>query len=121
MEPTAFVEERWIHLINVTNNTIFGYVDDIIRACISAPEDAIGLLTEAEHLWEESIYQICDALAEILQDYGCGEEYRMANATANKYQNLLTLLEDVHASAVVHTPSQFEDGYHRGRFAYQLR
>ena len=69
----------------------------------------------------ESIYQIRDSLAEILQDYGCGEEYRMANATANEYQNLLTLLEDVHASAVVHTPSQFEDGYHRGRFAYQLR
>lgn len=108
-----------MHLINVTNGSPFGYVDQIVKACIRAPDDAIGLLTEAERMWEESVSQIRDALGEILQDYGCGEEYRTANATANEYRNLLTLLEDVHASAVVQTPSQFEDGYHRGVFAYQ--
>ncbi|EDR00030.1 uncharacterized protein LACBIDRAFT_334513 [Laccaria bicolor S238N-H82] len=110
LEPKAFVEERRMHLINVTNGSPFGYVDKIVKACIRAPDGAIGLLTEAEHMWEQSLSQIRDALAEILQDYGCSEEYRTANVTANDYQNLLTLLEDVHASAVVQIPSQFEDG-----------
>ena len=119
LEPTAFVDERRMHLINVTKGSHFGYVDEIVRACIRAPDDAIDLLTEAEHMWEQSISQIRDALAEILQNHGCGEEYRMANVTANNYRNILTLLEDVHAFAVVQTSSQFEEGYHRGVFAYQ--
>lgn len=108
-----------MHLINITSGSLFRYLDEIVKACIRDPEEAIGILTEAERIWEESIAQICDALADILQDYGCGDEYRTANLTANEYRNLLTLLEDVHASVVVQTPSQFEDAYHKGLFAYQ--
>lgn len=119
LELTAFIEECRLDLINVTDGSLLRYVDNIVKECIRVPVDAIGLLTAAEHMWEESISQIRDALAEILQNYGCGEEYRTANVTANEYRNLLTFLEDVHAYAVVQTPSQFEDGYHRGVFAYQ--
>ena len=69
-------------------------------------------------MWDNYLHEVQDALLLVLQEYGCGLEYDMANEVRSDVRHVIGLLTEVEELLML-SPSQLGDWHALGRLAYQ--
>lgn len=69
-------------------------------------------------MWDGFLHDVQDTLSSILQEYGCGPEYDVANAVCSNVRRVISLLTEVE-ELLISSPHQLRDWYALGRLSYQ--
>jgi hypothetical protein len=98
---------------------MYDYVDLIVKACIKRPDLALETLEEEGKVWMKFILDLHEALDSILQEYGCGEEWKGADLIVKDFRHVLALIEDVHSHALT-SLDEMADWRESGVYGYQI-
>ena len=115
----TFISQSKIHFDYITNGNLYDYVDLVVKACIDCPDLALETLEEQEKVWMEFILGLHEALNSVLQEYGCGEEWKGAELIAKDFRHVLALIEDVHSHALT-SLHEMADWRESGIYGYQI-
>ena len=69
-------------------------------------------------VWDSFLHDVQDTLSSVLQEYDCGPEYDVGEATRSDIRHVIGLLTEVE-ELLLSSPSQLRDWHALGRLAYQ--
>ena len=98
---------------------MYDYVDLVVKSCIKRPDLALGILEEEGKVWMKFILNLHEALDSILQEYGCGEEWKGADLIVKDFRHVVALIEDVHSHTLT-SLDEMADWHESGVYGYQI-
>ena len=102
----------------LTKGSAVQYLSDVVERCLHDVDGAREHCQALSSMWDNYLHEVQDALSSVLQEYGCGLEYDMANEVRSDVRHVIGLLTKVEELLML-SPSQLGDWHALRRLAYQ--
>jgi hypothetical protein len=115
MKVIAAAQEQFEEL---TKGSVSDYLSDLVEQFLNDIDGAKDYCQEVSHMWDSFLHDVQDTLSSILQEYGCGPEYDVANGVCLNVRRIIGLLTEVEEH-LISSPSQLGAWYALGHLSYQ--
>ena len=117
-DPLKVIASAQGHFEKLTKGSVSGYLSEVVEKCLNDVDGGKEYCQVTSSVWDSFLHDVQDTLSSVLQEYGCGPEYDVGEATRSDIRHVIGLLTEVE-ELLLSSPSQLRDWHALGRLAYQ--